>query len=318
MVLALNMHDEAAARGVIVDMPALEAEELGIPVLATVATGGEGMAELTAPSPPRARRTNCCITTRTPRPHRHFDGAIAAGTPHPASPRAGWPILHLGHDPKSTTGWRRRPASCSPRWRRSARGRAAPRRQATESLARERARPPACSPTRCLQRHPARQRRCWRSASASGWCIRCGASRSCSPCSTLVYQFVGVFGADGAGRPAGKGLVRGHPQPGIHAVVEGAVGVPWIAALLVGEYGLWTMGMTYALALILPIVTTFFIAFGVLEDSGYLPRLSVIANRTVRADRPQRPRRAADGARPRLRDDGDADHAHPAFARASA
>jgi ferrous iron transport protein B len=49
--------------------------------------------------------------------------------------------------------------------------------------------------------------------------------------------------------------------------------------LLVGEYGLWTMGMTYALALILPIVTTFFIAFGVLEDSGYLPRLSVIANR---------------------------------------
>ncbi|MFZ1445668.1 MAG: nucleoside recognition domain-containing protein [Candidatus Dechloromonas phosphoritropha] len=37
--------------------------------------------------------------------------------------------------------------------------------------------------------------------------------------------------------------------------------------------------MTYALALILPIVTTFFIAFGVLEDSGYLPRLSVIAAR---------------------------------------
>jgi ferrous iron transport protein B len=39
------------------------------------------------------------------------------------------------------------------------------------------------------------------------------------------------------------------------------------------------MGMTYALALILPIVTTFFLAFGVLEDSGYFTRLSVIANR---------------------------------------
>ena len=46
MVLALNMHDEAAARGVIVDTPAL-AEELGIPVMATVATGGEGVGELT-------------------------------------------------------------------------------------------------------------------------------------------------------------------------------------------------------------------------------------------------------------------------------
>ncbi|MCK7495243.1 MAG: hypothetical protein MZW92_32230 [Comamonadaceae bacterium] len=44
-------------------------------------------------------------------------------------------------------------------------------------------------------------------------------------------------------------------------------------------YGLWTMGMTYAVALILPIVTTFFLVFGVLEDSGYFARLSVLANR---------------------------------------
>jgi len=39
------------------------------------------------------------------------------------------------------------------------------------------------------------------------------------------------------------------------------------------------MGVTYALALILPIVTTFFLAFGVLEDSGYLPRLAALSNR---------------------------------------
>jgi ferrous iron transport protein B len=39
------------------------------------------------------------------------------------------------------------------------------------------------------------------------------------------------------------------------------------------------MGMTYAIALVLPIVSTFFLAFGFLEDSGYFARLSVIANR---------------------------------------
>jgi ferrous iron transport protein B len=39
------------------------------------------------------------------------------------------------------------------------------------------------------------------------------------------------------------------------------------------------MGMTYALALLFPIVVTFFISFGILEDSGYLPRLSVLTNR---------------------------------------
>jgi ferrous iron transport protein B len=52
---------------------------------------------------------------------------------------------------------------------------------------------------------------------------------------------------------------------------------------LVGDYGLWTMGMTYALALILPIVTTFFLAFGLLEDSGYLPRLAALSNRLFQA-----------------------------------
>ena len=33
----------------------------------------------------------------------------------------------------------------------------------------------------------------------------------------------------------------------------------------------------------LPIVTTFFLVFSVLEDSGYLPRLAVMVNRVFRA-----------------------------------
>ena len=49
--------------------------------------------------------------------------------------------------------------------------------------------------------------------------------------------------------------------------------------LLVGPYGQITMAMSYAIALILPIVSTFFLAFGLLEDSGYLPRLAVMVNR---------------------------------------
>ena len=45
MVMALNMTDEAKARGVTVDAEAL-AEAFGVPVVATVATGGEGVAAL--------------------------------------------------------------------------------------------------------------------------------------------------------------------------------------------------------------------------------------------------------------------------------
>ncbi|MGD2116035.1 MAG: ferrous iron transporter B [Acidobacteriota bacterium] len=51
---------------------------------------------------------------------------------------------------------------------------------------------------------------------------------------------------------------------------------------LVGEYGLITMALSYALAIVFPIVTTFFLLFSILEDSGYLPRMSIMVNRVFR------------------------------------
>ena len=52
---------------------------------------------------------------------------------------------------------------------------------------------------------------------------------------------------------------------------------------LVGEYGVFTMALSYGFAIVLPIVTTFFLLFSVLEDSGYLSRLAVMVNRVFRA-----------------------------------
>jgi len=98
-----------------------------------------------------------------------------------------------------------------------------------------------------------------------------------------VYEFVGVFGATTLVGLLEEDLFEGLLNPAFTHFVSAAVDVSWVQEMLVGQYGLWTMGMTYALALILPIVTTFFIAFGVLEDSGYLPRLTVIANRLFAA-----------------------------------
>jgi ferrous iron transport protein B len=69
--------------------------------------------------------------------------------------------------------------------------------------------------------------------------------------------------------------------------VDGPLG--WLERLarlvhdfFVGEYGVITMALSYALAIVLPIVTTFFIVFSVLEDTGYLPRLSIMVNRLFR------------------------------------
>ncbi|MBS1142200.1 MAG: Small GTP-binding protein domain, partial [Proteobacteria bacterium] len=98
MVLALNMHDEAAARGVMVDIPALS-EELGIPVLATVATGGEGIGELTH-GMGQAHRAEALLRYD---PEIEADiGLVAAAitryAPHPLLAARGLAILYLGGD----------------------------------------------------------------------------------------------------------------------------------------------------------------------------------------------------------------------------
>lgn len=42
------------------------------------------------------------------------------------------------------------------------------------------------------------------------------------------------------------------------------------------------MGIRYAIAIILPIVGTFFLAFSILGDSGYLSRLAMLVDRVFK------------------------------------
>ena len=51
---------------------------------------------------------------------------------------------------------------------------------------------------------------------------------------------------------------------------------------LVGKYGVIPIAITYSLAIILPIVTFFFIVFSLLEDSGFMPRIAILMNRGFR------------------------------------
>jgi len=48
-----------------------------------------------------------------------------------------------------------------------------------------------------------------------------------------------------------------------------------------GEFGAFTMTVTYVLFLLLPLVIGFYAALAVLEDSGYLPRLATLVDRTL-------------------------------------
>lgn len=95
----------------------------------------------------------------------------------------------------------------------------------------------------------------------------------------LAYEFVGVFGATTLVGLFENGLFNGWINPAVISFFDAYVPWTFVRDLIVGPYGMLTMALTYSLALVFPIVGTFFIAFGVLEDSGYLPRLAVMVNR---------------------------------------
>ncbi len=94
-----------------------------------------------------------------------------------------------------------------------------------------------------------------------------------------LYKFVGVFGAGTLVDYLEGTLFEGHFNPWITKVVTNLI--PWqiIQELFVGEYGIITLGLRYAVGIILPIVTTFFLFFSILEDSGYFPRLALLVDR---------------------------------------
>ena len=98
----------------------------------------------------------------------------------------------------------------------------------------------------------------------------------------ITYAFVGAFGAQTLVGLLEDGLFGRVVNPAATAL---ASYLPLAIArdFLVGEYGLVTMGLTYAVAIVLPVVTTFFLVFGFLEDSGYIPRLAIFSDRLFRA-----------------------------------
>jgi ferrous iron transport protein B len=96
------------------------------------------------------------------------------------------------------------------------------------------------------------------------------------------YAFVGKLGA-GVLVDFFQNIIFGrYLSPAIQKSVTVLLPAGLIRDMLISQYGIFTMALTYAVGIILPITTTFFIAFGFLEDSGYLPRLAVMSDKAFR------------------------------------
>ena len=209
MVLALNMVDEAFARGIAIDAAALEAE-LRIPVIELVAVEGRGLPELRDALP------------RAARPH-------VPAHPH-ASDRAIW-----AHQMTERV---RRVSTLS-------------LASVQEALARATRRPLTGLPILAAVLY-------------------------------ALYLFVGVFGAQTLVNLLEKGVFGKGVNPAAIWLADRFIPILLVRDFFVGEYGLITMGLTYSIAIVLPVVATFFLMFGFLEDSGYIPRLAIFCDRIFR------------------------------------
>lgn len=97
-----------------------------------------------------------------------------------------------------------------------------------------------------------------------------------------IYQFVGKFGAGILVDFIEKDIFEKNINPWVVGIFTSFIHWSALRELFTGEYGVITLGLRYAVALILPIVTTFFIAFAIIEDTGYLPRLALLIDRVFK------------------------------------
>ena len=95
------------------------------------------------------------------------------------------------------------------------------------------------------------------------------------------YKFVGGFGAQTAVDFLDRVVFTRWIAP-VAAAATALIPWPAIRALVNGPYGLINLGLRYAFAIVLPIVTAFFLVFALLEDSGYLPRLALLLDRALK------------------------------------
>jgi ferrous iron transport protein B len=271
VVLALNLMDEAEKAGVEVDVSALS-KSLGIPVVQMVATKGRGLEELRAAILGRAVPPAPPVTFS-----RRIEEALQCLRPHlPPESWRFWGLRHLEGDraarevcPVPDEALAGAERALGPAMRRGLAVETAKAfRGASKSLL-----------SSCYSERAARGRSLQRSLDKillNPW--------TGFPLLVLVlfaglYEFVGVFAGGFLVGLLENSLFGRWISPFLEELFAAIVPWEWLRGLFVGDYGMLTLGLRYATAIILPVVGAFFLAFSVLEDTGYLPRLAMMLDR---------------------------------------
>ena len=115
------------------------------------------------------------------------------------------------------------------------------------------------------------------------WCTQLSTGIPIAICVTaLLYLFVGTFAATFLVDSINTLLFENILIPWISKYVQ-LIPSEFIRDMIIDpDFGVLPTGVFLALGLVLPVIFCFYIAFGILEDSGYLPRISILLDRVFR------------------------------------
>jgi len=100
--------------------------------------------------------------------------------------------------------------------------------------------------------------------------------------SYIMYLFIGSFGATFFVDTINAAIFEGFLIPWVTQLVDHLPNA-FIRDMIVDpDFGVLPTGVFLALGLVAPVLFCFFIAFGILEDSGYLPRISILLDKLLK------------------------------------
>jgi len=100
--------------------------------------------------------------------------------------------------------------------------------------------------------------------------------------SYIMYLFIGSFGATFLVDTINAAIFEGFLIPWVTQLVDHLPNA-FIRDMIVDpDFGVLPTGVFLALGLVAPVLFCFFIAFGILEDSGYLPRISILLDKLLK------------------------------------
>lgn len=98
----------------------------------------------------------------------------------------------------------------------------------------------------------------------------------------IMYYIIGVFIAQDVVGFTEETVMQGYYEPAVRNLIGKYISESSVLGIiLMGEFGVLTMTVTYVLGLLLPLVAGFYFILSIMEDSGYLPRIATLVDRLM-------------------------------------